>query len=140
MPKKFFSQTGCFDNKNRRSNFTIKEKDEEQEPERTAKIEESNIVVGVGLEDVGGSSFEIFVDGKLFPNLSGIQPDLWEDPKWDVLDFLIQYLLAFGIVFAKGEQHAAPRLARLDFMLTKSEYVVPEFGETWWGRGGEREN
>ncbi|MBA0772528.1 hypothetical protein Gotri_007885 [Gossypium trilobum] len=65
-----------------------------------AKIEESNIVVGVGLEDVGGSLFEIFIDGKLFPDLSGLQPDLWEDPKWDVLSFLVQYLLAFGIVFA----------------------------------------
>ncbi|MBA0805256.1 hypothetical protein Gohar_004785, partial [Gossypium harknessii] len=51
--KKFFSQTGCLDSKSRRSNFNTKEKDEEQEPERTAKIEESNIVVGVGLEDVG---------------------------------------------------------------------------------------
>ncbi|XP_052481214.1 uncharacterized protein LOC128035499 [Gossypium raimondii] len=86
--------------KNHRSNLTTKEKDEEQEPERTAKIEESNIVVGVGLEDVGESSFEIFIDGKLFPDLSGLQPDLWEDPKWDVLSFLVQYLLAFGIVFA----------------------------------------
>lgn len=31
----------------------------------------------------------------------------------------------------EGEQHAAPRLARLDFVLTKCEDVVPEFGETW---------
>ncbi|MBA0688822.1 hypothetical protein Goari_006588, partial [Gossypium aridum] len=98
--KKFSSQTRCFDNKNRRSNFTTKEKDEEQEPERTAKIDESNIIVGVGLEDVGGSSFEIFVDGKLFPDLSSLQLDLWEDPKWDVLGFLVQYLLALGIIFA----------------------------------------
>ncbi|MBA0620687.1 hypothetical protein Godav_006382 [Gossypium davidsonii] len=90
--------------KNHRSNLTTKEKDEEQEPERTVKIEESNLVVGVGLEDVGGSSFEIFIDGKLFTDLSGLQPDLWKDPKWDVLSFLIQYLLAFGIVFAEKNE------------------------------------
>ncbi|KAH1030438.1 hypothetical protein J1N35_042612 [Gossypium stocksii] len=83
------SQTGCFDNKNRRSTLTTKEQDEEQEPERMVKIEESNVAVGVGLEDVGGSSSAILVDGKLFPDLPGIQLDLWEGPKWDVLDFLV---------------------------------------------------
>ncbi|MBA0825997.1 hypothetical protein Goarm_010894, partial [Gossypium armourianum] len=98
--KKFSSQTGCFDSKNRRSNLITKEQDEEQEPERMAKIEESNIVVGVELEDVVGSLSEILVDGKLFPDLLGFQPNLWEGPKWDVLGFLVQYLLAFGIVFA----------------------------------------
>ncbi|PPS14196.1 hypothetical protein GOBAR_AA06361 [Gossypium barbadense] len=64
-----------------------------------AKIEESNIAVGIRLEDVGESSSEILVDGKSFPNLPGIQPDLWKGPKWDVLGFLVQDLLAFGIVF-----------------------------------------
>ncbi|MBA0616000.1 hypothetical protein Godav_016093 [Gossypium davidsonii] len=129
--KKFSSRTGRFDSKNRRSNLTTKEQDEEQELKRTAEIEESNIAVGVGLEDVGGSSSEISADGKPFPDLPGLQPDLWEGPKWDVLGFLVQYLWAFGIVFAEGEQHAAPRLAGLDFVLTKCEDVVPEFGETW---------
>ncbi|KAG8484166.1 hypothetical protein CXB51_022909 [Gossypium anomalum] len=129
--KKFSSRTGRFDSKNRRSNLTTKEQDEEQELKRTGEIEESNIAVGVGLEDVGGSSSEISADGKPFPDLPGLQPDLWEGPKWDVLGFLVQYLWAFGIVFAEGEQNAAPRLARLDFVLTKCEDVVPEFGETW---------
>ncbi|KAH1089883.1 hypothetical protein J1N35_017140 [Gossypium stocksii] len=98
--KKFSSRTGRFDSKNRRSNLTTKEQDEEQELKRTAEIEESNIAVGVGLEDVGGSSSEISADGKPFPDLPGLQPDLWEGPKWDVLGFLVQYLWAFGIVFA----------------------------------------
>ncbi|KAK5787387.1 hypothetical protein PVK06_042041 [Gossypium arboreum] len=79
----------CFDSKNRKSSLTIKEQDEEQELERTAKIEESNIAVGIGLEDIGGSSSEILVDGKLFPDLPGVQPDLWKGPKWDVLGFLV---------------------------------------------------
>ncbi|XP_012486448.1 uncharacterized protein LOC105800087 [Gossypium raimondii] len=98
--KKFSSRTGRFDSKNRRSNLTTKEQDEEQELKRTAEIEESNIAVGVGLEDVGGSSSEISADGKPFPDLPGLQPDLWEGPKWDVFGFLVQYLWAFGIVFA----------------------------------------
>ncbi|KAB2016198.1 hypothetical protein ES319_D08G079300v1 [Gossypium barbadense] len=68
-----------------------------------AKIEESNIVVGVELEDVGG----------IVPEFLGFQPNLWAGPKWNVLGFLVQYLLAFGIVFV--------------------------FGETRWGRGGEGE-
>ncbi|MFQ6632172.1 hypothetical protein Gotur_009143 [Gossypium turneri] len=99
--KKFSSRTGRFDSKNRRSNLTTKEQDEEQELKRTAEIEESNIAVGVGLEDVGGSSSEISADGKPFPDLPGLQPGLWEGPKWDVFGFLVQYLWAFGIVFAK---------------------------------------
>ncbi|PPR82326.1 hypothetical protein GOBAR_AA38387 [Gossypium barbadense] len=99
--KKFSSRTGRFDSKNRRSNLTTKEQDEEQELKRTGEIEESNIAVGVGLEDVGGSSSEISADGKPFPDLPGLQPDLWEGPKWDVLGFLVQYLWAFGIVFAE---------------------------------------
>ncbi|TYH54973.1 hypothetical protein ES332_D09G206400v1 [Gossypium tomentosum] len=98
--KKFSSRTGRFDSKNRRSNLTTKEQDEEQDLKRTAEIEESNIAIGVGLEDVGGSSSEISADGKPFPDLPGLQPDLWEGPKWDVLGFLVQYLWAFGIVFA----------------------------------------
>ncbi|PPR92304.1 hypothetical protein GOBAR_AA28358 [Gossypium barbadense] len=112
--KKFSSQTRFY-SKNRRNNLTTKEQDEEEEPKRTTKIEESNIVVEVGLEDAGWSSSEILVDGKLFPDLLGLQPDLWE------------------------EQHEAPKLARFDFVLTKCEDVVPEFGETWWGREGEEE-
>ncbi|MBA0825998.1 hypothetical protein Goarm_010894, partial [Gossypium armourianum] len=111
--KKFSSQTGCFDSKNRRSNLITKEQDEEQEPERMAKIEESNIVVGVELEDVVGSLSEILVDGKLFPDLLGFQPNLWEGPKWDVLGFLVQYLLAFGIVFAKVNNMQHPNLLGL---------------------------
>ncbi|KAK5811212.1 hypothetical protein PVK06_026536 [Gossypium arboreum] len=46
VAKKFSFQTGCFDSKNRRSNLTTKEQDEEHEPERIAKIEELNFAIG----------------------------------------------------------------------------------------------
>ncbi|XP_007036508.2 PREDICTED: uncharacterized protein LOC18604111 [Theobroma cacao] len=99
--KKFSPRTGRFDSKNRRSALTTKEQDEEQEQkQRTAEIEEQNVVVGVGFDNVGGSSSEVSADGKPFPELPGLQPDLWEGPQWDVLGFLVQYLWAFGIVFA----------------------------------------
>ncbi|XP_022735297.1 uncharacterized protein LOC111288603 [Durio zibethinus] len=98
--KKFSSRTGRLDSKNRRSTLTTKEQYEEQKQQRTAEIEEENNVVGVGLDNLGGSSSEVSADGKPFPELPGLQPDLWEGPQWDVLGFLVQYLWALGIVFA----------------------------------------
>ncbi|XVF09620.1 hypothetical protein REPUB_Repub07fG0109600 [Reevesia pubescens] len=98
--KKFSPRTGRFDSKNRRSTLTTKEQDVEEDQERTAEIDEENVLVGVGLDNVGGTSSEVSADGKPFPELPGLQPDLWEGPKWDVLGFLVQYLWAFGIVFA----------------------------------------
>ncbi|OMP06567.1 hypothetical protein CCACVL1_01507 [Corchorus capsularis] len=98
--KKFSPRTGRFDSKNRRTNTTTKEQDEEQEQQGTAEIEEEgNVVVGFGFDDVSGVSSEVSVDGKPFPELPGLQPDLWEGPQWDVLGFVVQYLWAFGIVF-----------------------------------------
>ncbi|KAK8340602.1 hypothetical protein V6Z11_A08G111100 [Gossypium hirsutum] len=74
----FSSRTGHFDNKNRRGSLTTKEQDEEK---RTPEIEDENVVVGISLDNVGVSSSK-------------------EGTRWDVLSFLIQYLWAFGIVFA----------------------------------------
>ncbi|KAE8724007.1 hypothetical protein F3Y22_tig00011079pilonHSYRG00177 [Hibiscus syriacus] len=93
--KKF--RTGRFDSKNRRSNLTTKEQDDEMEI-----TEENDGVAGVGLDNVtlGGSSYLVSADGKPFPDLQGLQPDPFEGPQWDVLGFLVQYLWAFGIVFA----------------------------------------
>ncbi|XWS37662.1 hypothetical protein CRYUN_Cryun19dG0064300 [Craigia yunnanensis] len=98
--KKFSPRTGRFDSKNWRSTLTTKEQDKEQEQQRTAEIEEENVVVGVIVDNVGGSSSEVSADGKPFPELPGLQPDLFEGPQWDVLGFLVQYLWAFGILFA----------------------------------------
>ncbi|KAA3470484.1 L-shaped tail fiber [Gossypium australe] len=78
-------------------NLTTKEQDEEK---RTPEIKDENVVVGIGLDNVGVSSSKVSADGKPFPELPGLQLDLWEGTKWDVLGFLVQYLWAFGIVFA----------------------------------------
>ncbi|KAM7479714.1 hypothetical protein LguiA_027927 [Lonicera macranthoides] len=39
-------------------------------------------------------------DGYVLPELPGDEPDFWEGPQWDAFGFFIQYLWAFGIVFA----------------------------------------
>lgn len=39
-------------------------------------------------------------DGYFLPELPGDKPDFWEGPQWDALGFFVQYLWAFGIVFA----------------------------------------
>ncbi|KAK8489554.1 hypothetical protein V6N13_097288 [Hibiscus sabdariffa] len=95
--KKF--RTGRFDSKNRRSNLTTKEQDDELERKEG---NDGAFGVGGGLDNVGlgGSSSEVSADGKPFPDLPGLQPDPFEGPQWDVLGFLVQYLWAFGIVFA----------------------------------------
>ncbi|XVE58760.1 hypothetical protein DITRI_Ditri04bG0195100 [Diplodiscus trichospermus] len=98
--KKFSPRTGRFDSKNRRSTLTTKEQDEEQEQQRTPEIAQENVVVGVGIDNVGGSSSEVSADGKPFPELPGLQSDFWEGPQFDALGFFVQYLWAFGIVFA----------------------------------------
>ncbi|KAH1107653.1 hypothetical protein J1N35_011421 [Gossypium stocksii] len=73
--KKFSSRTERFDSKNRRGSLTTKEQDEEK---RTPEIEDENVVVGIGLDNVGESSSEVSADGKPFPEVPGLQLDLWE--------------------------------------------------------------
>lgn len=34
------------------------------------------------------------------PELPGLEPDFWEGPQWGAFGFFLQYLWAFGIVFA----------------------------------------
>ncbi|KAJ4762683.1 AT-rich interactive domain protein [Rhynchospora pubera] len=34
------------------------------------------------------------------PELPGQEPDFWEGPQWNAFGFVVQYLWAFGIVFA----------------------------------------
>ncbi|KAL3633062.1 hypothetical protein CASFOL_026046 [Castilleja foliolosa] len=78
-PKKL-SRSGKFDSKNRRGNpGTTTTKDEEE----TTVAE------------------EVFVDdGFVVPELPGDKPDFWEGPQFDGLGFFVQYMWAFGIVFA----------------------------------------
>ncbi|XP_027126276.1 uncharacterized protein [Coffea arabica] len=85
------SRTGKFDSKKRRSSVSTTEEAEEapklKELDRTADIDGSGSTVTVD-------------DGFVMPELPGEKPDFWEGPQWDTLGFVIQYLWAFGIVFA----------------------------------------
>ncbi|PPR89625.1 hypothetical protein GOBAR_AA31060 [Gossypium barbadense] len=112
----FSSRTGHFDNKNRRGSLTTKEQDEEK---RTPEIEDENVVVGISLDNVGVSSSKVSADRKPFPELPGT--------RWDVLSFLIQYLWAFGIVFALiacGISVATYNEGATDFKETPVENVL----------------
>ncbi|CAO2818092.1 unnamed protein product [Amaranthus hypochondriacus] len=88
---KFTSRTGKFDSKNRRtSNTTTKD--------GTSVEEKSNLLKN--FED-GADNFVDYVDdGFVMPNLPGAEPDFWEGSKWDAFGFVVQYLWAFGVVFA----------------------------------------
>ncbi|XP_068660899.1 uncharacterized protein [Aristolochia californica] len=50
-----------------------------------------------GPESVSSDSVD---DGYLLPELPGDKPDFWEGPRWDALGFFVQYMWAFGVVFA----------------------------------------
>ncbi|XP_038876354.1 uncharacterized protein LOC120068690 [Benincasa hispida] len=89
--KKSSFRTGRFDGKNRRSSTTTQEQ-EEEERNRTAEILRDSPNV-----ENAGVAFD--VDENL-PELPGLQPDFWEGPQWDALGFFLEYLWAFGIVFA----------------------------------------
>ncbi|KAK9114898.1 hypothetical protein Syun_021695 [Stephania yunnanensis] len=78
------SRTGRFDSRNRRGGATTtKEEEELLEAER----------------DFGVSAGEID-DGFVMPDLPGKDPNFWEGPQWNGLGFFVQYMWAFGIVFA----------------------------------------
>lgn len=82
--KKFSSRTGRFDSKNLRTTTTTKEEEQEE-----TRIESD----GVGVVD---GAYE----GYFLPELPGDEPDFWEGPQWDAFGFFVQYMWAFGIVFA----------------------------------------
>ncbi|KAF3438551.1 hypothetical protein FNV43_RR21314 [Rhamnella rubrinervis] len=95
--KKFSSRSGRFDSKNRRSSTTTR--DQDQDPKggkRTGEIERGRNESG-GVENVAGPVVD---DGYFLPELPGDKPDFWEGPQWDGLGFFVEYLWAFGIVFA----------------------------------------
>lgn len=51
----------------------MKEQDEEK---LTVEIEDENVVVKIGLDNVSVSSSEVSTDGKTFPELLGLHLDL----------------------------------------------------------------
>ena len=78
--KKFQPRSGRFGSKKRRGSTTT----EEQEQQRSAEG-----------EDVDDDDDDYFL-----PELPGDKPDFWEGEQWDWLGFLVEYLWAFGVVFA----------------------------------------
>ncbi|GAY53436.1 hypothetical protein CUMW_149230 [Citrus unshiu] len=99
--KKLSSRTGRFDSKNRRGNtgaITTTEEDKKDQQQRTAEI-------GQDSTNINNNKFEnagviVGVDGSPMPELPGLEPDFWEGPQWGAFGFFLQYLWAFGIVFA----------------------------------------
>ncbi|GJV20776.1 hypothetical protein Tco_1369796 [Tanacetum coccineum] len=47
-----------------------------------------------------GSTVEETYEGYVLPDLPGLEKDFWEGPEWDGFGFVVEYLWAFGIVFA----------------------------------------
>jgi hypothetical protein len=93
--KRFSSRTGRLDSKDRRGTATTKDQEEKQ-IQRTA--EDNSSIENVGsVADGGGAAA---ADGYFLPELPGTEPDFWEGPQWDALGFFVQYMWAFGIVFA----------------------------------------
>ncbi|KAK9714001.1 hypothetical protein RND81_06G064600 [Saponaria officinalis] len=96
---KFTSRTSKFDSKNRRGASSTTTKDNIQEDrvdQLKSRIYEDSFDKGdVGVID------DVFVDdGFVVPELPGDKPDLWEGPQWDGVGFFVQYMWAFGVVFA----------------------------------------
>ncbi|KAH6799145.1 hypothetical protein C2S51_035629 [Perilla frutescens var. frutescens] len=86
-PKKLSSssKTGRFDSKNRRSGPVITKEQEQAEE---------------ALQGNDASASAAVDDGFVMPDLPGDKPDFWEGSQWDALGFFVQYMWAFGIVFA----------------------------------------
>ncbi|GLT48915.1 hypothetical protein SLA2020_225040 [Shorea laevis] len=93
--KKFSSRIGRFDSKNRRKALTTKEQEDDQDQEQRPDDKIENVAIGVNFDASAAAA-----DGSTLPELPGLEPDFWEGPQWDVLGFFVQYLWAFGIVFA----------------------------------------
>ncbi|KAJ6971366.1 hypothetical protein NC653_035593 [Populus alba x Populus x berolinensis] len=88
------SRIGKFDSKNRRSS-TTSTKDKKRIKDGSGGDENVNGEV----KNVSTSVGENY-DGYFLPELPGDEPDFWEGPQWDGLGFFVQYMWAFGIVFA----------------------------------------
>ncbi|KAL8189311.1 hypothetical protein R6Q57_028877 [Mikania cordata] len=83
--KKLSSKTGKFDSKNKRGSTSTGE--DESSSDGAVRTVDSTPEV---------QNF----DGYVLPDLPGLEPDFWEGPQWDGLGFFVEYLWAFGIVFA----------------------------------------
>ncbi|CAH9082651.1 unnamed protein product [Cuscuta europaea] len=85
--------TGKIGSKSRTSSLSTKEpiKEDEEKPGR----------ISFGTDnDAQENSISSADDVPGMPELPGREPDFWEGPQWDAFGFFIQYMWAFGIVFA----------------------------------------
>ncbi|XP_021736320.1 uncharacterized protein LOC110702881 [Chenopodium quinoa] len=91
---KFTSRTGKFDSKNRRGSSTTTKDDAAASEEKNGlrNFEENVSLIGDSVDDDD--------EDDLLPELPGDKPDFWEGPQWDGLGFFVQYMWAFGILFA----------------------------------------
>ncbi|KAJ0256427.1 AT-rich interactive domain protein [Hirschfeldia incana] len=101
------SQTGRFDSKKRRT--LVPTTTTKEQPEESSSIDytaPSQIeTADDGDEDRFAVNTRFRGDPKdapkfLIKDLPGLEPDPFEGPQWDGLGFFVQYLWAFGIVFA----------------------------------------
>lgn len=94
---KFTPRTGKFDSRNKRgaSTTTTKEESGERKGQKNLKNFENNeALIDERVADSGVD------DGYFLPQLPGDKQDFWEGPQWDALGFFVQYMWAFGILFA----------------------------------------
>lgn len=87
----FAKRTRKFESRNKSSSTSTKE---ELLGDPTAEFG-NNLDGESGTVD-SGENFE----GYVLPDLPGLEKDFWEGPEWDGFGFFIQYMWAFGIVFA----------------------------------------
>lgn len=98
--KKFSSRTGRLDGNNRRGNTKTKDQDENQQRKDLQDSKFDSIEGGAVGSFEDGAAAAAAADGFVLPELPGDKPDFWEGPQWDAFGFFVQYLWAFGIVFA----------------------------------------
>lgn len=86
------SRTGKFDSKNRKTIPVATEdsEEEEEEEEEWAAAEATTV----------DESLMVSNDGVPMPKLPAEEQDFWEGPQWDGVGFFVQYMWAFGVVFA----------------------------------------
>ncbi|GAV81803.1 hypothetical protein CFOL_v3_25256 [Cephalotus follicularis] len=90
--KKLSPRTGRFDSKNRRNEITSTEEEEGEKQEKRVDVIEDYSKIESVAYDGDGSYF--------LPDLPGDKPSFWEGEQWEPLGFFVQYMWAFGIVFA----------------------------------------
>nr|XP_043624003.1 uncharacterized protein LOC122595655 [Erigeron canadensis] len=78
-------RTGKFDSKNKRGSTSTNDDESLNESAAVGTIDEGEV--------------ENY-DGYVLPDLPGLEKDFWEGPEWDGFGFFVEYLWAFGIIFA----------------------------------------